>query len=679
MSGRVDNPFRITKSNDLVDEQIDLLWVSAGEGEEEITSFTRLNSPMAMFVLGGKGSGKSHLMRHHSFALQSIRFNKAGLGLVDGVTGDGYVGIYARCGGLDSHRFGGKGQGAQLWSDLFAYYFELWVADKTLAALETVCSSERKLEQEGNKVSLEIGGLFDRCDRVFNRLSEVRDYLAELRRQLDYAVNNAALSNELKAEVLVSRGRLFFGIPSLASQTLTSLRDVQFIYLLDEFENFTEDQQMYLNTLIREREGPTAFKIGARLYGVRTHRTYSGGETNREGSEYEELRLDERFRNAPERYREFALKLIARRLSSTFGVDIFEKDPDALVTYFIRPDLTVQSPYLLSLFDGQSERPHLVKFRQKLSKGLADGFVIGPRSGGDLDELVKSVSFDGSPLMEKLCLLFLYQQWFRSADLVAASRVLRENAESYLNGTRDGKFAEFVRKHTGDMVAQLLRENNGKQNYSGLNNFIRMSEGLPRTLLTILKRIFDWSVYMEENPFSGGKISFRAQQKGIAEASDWFLEHMLEEGDRGLLVRSSVDRLSRLFRANRFADKPIETSMIAISVDDIQLHHEARDTIRAALNTSILIDISRGQRERNSEAVSRKLELNTMLSPRYDLPIARRGVATLSNDQANAVFVYSYRESFEELLKDWEAKMTAPYFNRSAQPKKDPNQPDLFE
>jgi hypothetical protein len=155
---------------------------------------------------------------------------------------------------------------------------------------------------------------------------------------------------------------------------------------------------------------------------------------------------------------------------------------------------------------------------------------------------------------------------------------------------------------------------------------------------------------------------------------------MLEEGDAGLLVKSSVDRLSRLFRANRFADKPVETSLIAFSVDEVQIEPEARLTIKSAVDTSILINVVGGQRERNSELVSRKLELNTMLSPRFDLPVARRGVTTFSVDQTNAIFVYHQREPFEKFLSDWEAKMTAPYFGRtSSPPAKSTDQPDLFE
>jgi len=678
---RAENPFRITKSNNLIDTQIDSLWVSPGDDGDDLTALARPASPMAMFILGGKGSGKSHLMRHFSFQVQQIRFVKNQIPVFSGLGSEGYVGIYARCGGLNSHRFARKNQSDHRWADLFAYYFELWVADRTLEILEalTVAADGSGVDRE---LADDIARLFDAGDIPANSMGDIRKFLSDVRRKLDYAINNSSLTGRIDAEILITRGKLFFGIPAAACARIRQLEGVRFLYLLDEFENLTDEQQIYLNTLVRETEGPMSFKIGSRLYGFRTQRTLSGGELNREGSEFEALRLDERFRSDSSRYEEFARRLISRRLSTSFGNDIFEKEIEKLEEYFEpSPDLSVQSHDLRKILPSDStERRHIAEFKRKLMKGIAEGLVVGPKSTSDAEAIVRAVTFAESPLLEKLSILSAYQHWFRSDDLVEAARRTRDSAESYLSGTRNDRFDEFVKKHKGDMVAQILRENSQRQIYSGIKTLIRMSEGLPRALITTLKHIFDWSIYMQEKPFAGGKISLTAQSRGATEAADWFLEHMLEEGDAGLLVRSSVDRLSRLFRANRFADKPVETSLIAFSVDEVQIDPEARSTIKSAVDTSILINVIGGQRERNSELVSRKLELNTMLSPRFDLPVARRGVTTFSVDQTNAIFVYNQRDAFEKLLADWEAKMTAPYFGRSpSPPQKNTDQPDLFE
>jgi hypothetical protein len=264
--------------------------------------------------------------------------------------------------------------------------------------------------------------------------------------------------------------------------------------------------------------------------------------------------------------------------------------------------------------------------------------------------------------------------------VLEAAQQVRDKALAYIQGSPNEQFAEFVSKYKSDMVAQLLRENSQKQLYTGLSDFIRMSEGLPRTLITILKHIYDWSIYLREEPFLRGQISIRAQQRGVTEAAEWFLDQMLMEGEDGIRIQSAIGRIGQLFRTNRFADKPVEISLIAFSVNESQMSKEARRILSFAKNTSLIINVPGGQRERNSEQVTSKLELNLMLAPRWDLPTARRGVTSLKPAEANSVFEHDDQAGFEALLTSWESKMTAPLFGRirSASGGRPP-QPDFFE
>jgi hypothetical protein len=79
MSDRVENPFGLTKANDLSDDQIQSLWVDIASQESPTSLFSagRFSSPMPTFILGGKGSGKTHLMRYASYPLQKLRYQKA--------------------------------------------------------------------------------------------------------------------------------------------------------------------------------------------------------------------------------------------------------------------------------------------------------------------------------------------------------------------------------------------------------------------------------------------------------------------------------------------------------------------------------------------------------------------------------------------------------------------------
>lgn len=680
MIARPDNPFRITKSNDLTDAQIEELWVSVTE-DDGVTGLARPASRTAMYILGGKGSGKSHLMRYYSFPVRLIRYRKGGRPIAEGMAADGYVGIYARCGSMDSSRFQGKGLTEDVWEALFAYYFELWIADKTLAVIANLIDEGVIGAEVNSEIGYAIASLLDKEIPGLDSVAAVRACFARLRKDLDFAVNNAAFVNKVDAQILLTRGALFFGIPRILCERVDALNDVVFLYLFDEFENFSERRQVFVNSLVRDRDGPVAFKIGARLYGRRTLTT-SGGERNLQGSEYEDLFLDERFRNSQERYTQFALKLIARRLEPKHEfLSRGAEEYGHLYEFFEEPELDWNSLYFSDYVKGHgtAEGPHILSLRDKLVQGLKDGLVVGPKCEDEINDIISAISFRDFPILEKLCILHLFQKWYRRADLMVEAQYIHDRALAKLAGRKDEKFDEFVKKHKSDMIAQWLRENGQKQfGYAGLRNFIRMSEGLPRTLITILKHVHDWATFLNEAPFVQGKISKEAQQRGVAEASDLFLEQMLPEGEEAIKVGIAIERLCELFRTSRFSDKPVETSLMAFSVDQFSLDPEAMAVLELANRTSLIIPLQGGQKERNSMGVTKKYEINAMLAPRRDLPIARRGIVSFKAAELEAVLIASRHSEFEELRKSWERKMTAPTFGRVNVREKEQPRQDLF-
>ena len=119
------NPFDLTKASDFSDSEILNYWVDLPGPDANTPGLLSVLKPklvMPMLLLGGKGSGKTHLMRFCSAPVQSMRH---GGSLSNALTNEGYLGIYLRTDGLNTGRFKGKGQPDEAWSAIFSYSFSV--------------------------------------------------------------------------------------------------------------------------------------------------------------------------------------------------------------------------------------------------------------------------------------------------------------------------------------------------------------------------------------------------------------------------------------------------------------------------------------------------------------------------------------------------------------------------
>jgi hypothetical protein len=678
------NPFNITKANDLTDGQIHALWVDVDDetGHGSLLGRARPASPMPMYILGGKGSGKTHLMRYCSYQVQMLRYESRMVEPLVGIQQDKYVGIYVLCNSLDAPRFSGKGQTPASWSELFSYYMELWLGQALLSLVPDLLKFAKCDQAVEGRICYRIRKLFDANPPPGDTVHDILQGIEALQRELDYQVNNVAFSGTLNPNITLSRGRLIFGAPKILQDEIPELKDVVFSYLIDEFENLLFDQQKHVNTLVRGRQHPATFKVGGRSFGIKTLATFSGEEEIIKGAEFEEFRLDEQYRQDAPRYRRLARLIITKRLEQD-DQNIVNISDTSLNHFF--EDLTAQTrnELVANLFADQpsEQRQHIKTLRDNLSSFAASAAALGVSSPDDVSKILDLLSFEAEPLVERLNVLMFYNAWAREQSLVEEAASLHDRAHAFMAGSGDTSYKQKFSHFRADIIAQVLRENSTPQFYCGIETFIDMSEGQPRPLLTVLKEIYDWAEFEGETPFHGKKISLTAQRKGALTAADWFYTSMTKAGRDGRDVLIAIDRLAELFRINRFSDNPIECSLIGFSATIYDANDRAQHVLKIARERSFLVEILGGQSERNSERITSKLQLNRMLVPRWRLHTGRRGIATFGKREIEAIFDPAQVDDFNDLRAEWEAKLNAPFSGRRRARKAGfatPRQADLF-
>ena len=142
------NPFSFSKASDYTDEEINTFWVDIDD--DFVRKIIDPTSKKSSFILGGKGTGKTHLLRHFSYASTKLRHpNLSGLEII---RNDGFVGVFLRANALDASRFDTSNENEKgKWQILFAIFLELKLTENLLDTLIDIekTSTDYKFNTKG--------------------------------------------------------------------------------------------------------------------------------------------------------------------------------------------------------------------------------------------------------------------------------------------------------------------------------------------------------------------------------------------------------------------------------------------------------------------------------------------------------------------------------------------------
>jgi hypothetical protein len=659
---QVSNPFNITKASDFSNQEIADYWVDFHTGSgQDLMYYLSPTDPTPKYVIGGKGCGKTHLLRYYSFPLQRLRYNDQIQKIIEN---DKYIGLNIDLGAMNSARMFGCGIEEDQWDRIFGYYVELFVCLNIIDTIEAVFKGlELSLQQEHSFVEkLKNRICINRDVDYENTLNAFKNYINNLKKIVDYHINNAALKRSIDyndLQIKLSPGDVFFIIPTLLVNEIPELKNVRFIFILDELEKLREYQKVYVNTLVWDKRIPTTFWIGARTYGFTTRKTKTG-EVLRNGSEIQEIPLDEIMREDEDKYKEFATNLCAKRLKNFIKVNI-DDSPESIRKEIDKYFEPFNEEVLFLRISRRGELPHQRKFKTKVKEGILKK-QISNVSISDLSKIFDDEIRNDNLLIEKYRIFHFYKEWSKTKNGNVILESLKRENVLYSENKEKSILASYEEKFKLDFLAQLIFENNLKlYPYHGLINFIKISSGNPRAFLVILKEIFERSKLNHEAPFEKlNGVRIKTQSIGIYQASKWFYEDTEAYGEEGKYLYRCIRNLAELLQGIRYSDKPTETSPSSFSFKPEKVSEPADKFISLAVIHKILIQV-KGRHDKNSERVEKAYQLNRMLAPYFNLPISRRGIVPLNETLIEAIFDPAKHSDFQGFYNEFISKMNAPF------------------
>lgn len=653
----INNPFDITKAVDYTDDEINSYWVDIKD--HGFYNLIKPESLMPMIIVGSKGSGKTHIMKYFSYELQKITKP-----LKDGLRKDKFIGVYIRCSGFNADKFSGKGVSDELWSSLYAYYWELWIGERITSIL--IDLQQTGLLEEFNEEGFvkQVIDLFSKQYLQPKSLIELNEYFIHLQKEVEYEVQNFIFQGKKSpnVELLIPVAKLSYEYPALIRANIPFFREKYILYLIDELENFSESQQQLIQTLLREKPVACTFRVGTRPYGIRTYKTLGGVEENHDGSEFEKVVLDDFLRNLdPKIYENYITDICVRRLQNS-GIALSQ---DFKFSELIEEQTNEDTLQKVQAKKARQSRSYLHRLSNILKTikqtNLKEEY---------LQQIISNLTFEADLIIERTNVVLMYRRIKdKSQDLLNDSLRIKESAHIFHETkSKETEHFKYLDKYKQDIIDTLAREGHVDIPYYGFKKLIELSCGTPRTILRLLKAAFNTQSFGSgKAPFvDGQKLNIKAQKAAIETTYNWFFEENRIPSSSQNRAVDAVIRLGNYLQALRFTDLPPQCSINIFAISREHLSEKAREVFDLLERYSYFVS-SEDRRLKNTNNKTSVYMLNSILIPKWELSLAKRGLVMLSPEDAEMIFNPEKHQEYQEYLNKKIKHYTYPFNAHNSQ------------
>lgn len=268
----------------------------------EPSYFPELTTSRPCMLLGGRGTGKTTVLRSMSYEGQFVLQGRN----AEQIPNWKYYGLYYRVNTNHVTAFTGPELPVERWKRVFAHYINLVCCDLVVHFLEwyyLLCPQLPVLTSADCRRVTTSLHLPDAGD-----LANLAARIAEARTQFEAYINNIADDAVLPLSMQGAPIDTMLAV----LQNLPQLKGKDFFFLIDEYENLEDYQQQVINTLIKHSGQLYSFKVGVKELGWRCRTTLNPNEQLISPSDYVRIRIAEKLDG--ERFITFAQKVCNERI-----------------------------------------------------------------------------------------------------------------------------------------------------------------------------------------------------------------------------------------------------------------------------------------------------------------------------------------------------------------------------
>lgn len=633
------NPFADYNANTMNSEQVTHLWENPFENyvvditEAEVASDTK-----PIVLTGGRGTGKTMILKHFELSSEIVRADKERKDFSSFLKENNYIGLYLRFDVPLLKGFNELGLDEDAWVVIFAHFFEMVLA-------KTIIDSLGKLVDKGIVAESDELTLVSQ----FNELipingHRIKDISSWFRKEINYVSTYRSSivfeKSTFKPDKIFNMGELSRPFISIIKEVCTLLKDVNFLVLLDEYENFLIYQQRVVNSILKFADN-MAFRVGMRPMGFHTFDTVSEDEFIKEKRDYRNVLLENpliKKEGDGTKYIQFLKGVAEKRLKS--------------VPYFSEKGLTD-----LTTFLGEREDP--VNEAKQIIKGRTTHFEVYKEEIKNIykkkkieytltDEQYEMLRCPDNPLFEMQNLRLLLKP-YKFEFVLKAFRDYQEGvnskeAQKYRNDYQNKYKLAYV------FVLRSIYRVESKQ-YYGVNDFAYMSSGIAGTFVELCRCAFQYAYFSDREELLQGRISPDIQTRAARDVGKTELDQIKRIKNVGNEVYNFAINVGRSFIVDHVDKriKYVETNQMSFNSSLLEKGSFEKDVFEAAVMWSVI----QKKKELQQAGIGKDDEeiyvLNRVFAPVFNISARTRGGKNLELDIDSFKRLFEKKEDLEKI------------------------------
>jgi len=529
------SPFDDFNANVLNPEQIMQYWYtpfSTGALKEfdEKKFFTQ---KMPIILQGSRGSGKTTILKYFSFPVQQERASQRNLTIKEQLISDGGVGFYFRCDYSFLKEFENvfRITKQEEWIDCFEHYLELFFTKNLLDFIRAFCGESNSYCQDEIISAAQLNGLetdeFCGMDVFYQYITSEIAYINmfkndSLFRKIDFSPKHIWSLYDLSV-------RLIHAI----SVVFPELSQINYLLLVDEFENLPLALQKLFNTIIKFCNTDVSMRVGRRSENIVTTETINNVEYLREKHDYCLIVLDQE--QNIQSMKKYLAGIARKRLEAFEGLSLSHNIIDILGD---KEDLDYECRMI-----ADSKNLHL-KYLLTSNPRIASNEQI-------CDEIISIIGCSENRIAEMINALWV-ARCPDNVDLFIAAHEAVDAMNAFFKKAKHPKLAkyknDYSNKYRYALTSVLCAAYRKDKSYYSFNTICYLSEGNTRTFINLCRAIISDALFYEKASFiNTGKISAESQSRAIKDYSLSEFESVCSIIQHGNNIRNFILSLGNVF------------------------------------------------------------------------------------------------------------------------------------